>query len=176
MWHRGHSRKPASFAPRHQGMYFSALARQVIYLCQFPSSKLEAEVQALLNRRGFLKLAVSGALASAIPLHSIAQSNTKGKFKAVVFDAFPIFDPRPVAPLAEIAFPGYGQMLSSVWRTRQSSEPRRSSSAATPASRTPFTSTSPSASSTFRPLPSRPIPTHAPTSSCRCPSKPRPTP
>jgi 2-haloacid dehalogenase len=64
-------------------------------------------------------MAVSGALASAIPLQSIAESNRNGKFKAVVFDAFPIFDPRPAAALAEIVFPGHGQTLSNVWRTRQ---------------------------------------------------------
>jgi 2-haloacid dehalogenase len=76
-------------------------------------------VQALLSRRGFLNFAVSGVLASAIPLQSIAQSNTNGKFKAVVFDAFPVFDPRPAMALAETVFPGHGQTLSSVWRTRQ---------------------------------------------------------
>jgi 2-haloacid dehalogenase len=41
------------------------------------------------------------------------------KIKAVVFDAFPIFDPRPVFALAEELFPGKGTELSNVWRTRQ---------------------------------------------------------
>ena len=39
--------------------------------------------------------------------------------KAVAFDAFPIFDPRPVFALAEELFPGKGADLSNAWRTRQ---------------------------------------------------------
>jgi 2-haloacid dehalogenase len=39
--------------------------------------------------------------------------------KAVIFDAFPIFDPRPVAALAEELFPGHGAELSDLWRDRQ---------------------------------------------------------
>jgi 2-haloacid dehalogenase len=41
------------------------------------------------------------------------------RFKAVAFDAFPIFDPRPVCRLAEAFFPGKGAELSNAWRTRQ---------------------------------------------------------
>lgn len=36
-----------------------------------------------------------------------------------MFDAFPVFDPRPVAALAEELFPGKGKELSDAWRTRQ---------------------------------------------------------
>jgi len=39
--------------------------------------------------------------------------------KAIAFDAFPIFDPRPVFALAETLFPGKGAALSDEWRTRQ---------------------------------------------------------
>ncbi|MEP6617938.1 MAG: haloacid dehalogenase type II [bacterium] len=39
--------------------------------------------------------------------------------KAVAFDAFPIFDPRPVAALTERVFPGRGAELTAAWRTRQ---------------------------------------------------------
>ena len=39
--------------------------------------------------------------------------------RAVAFDAFPIFDPRPVFGLAETLFPGKGSALSDAWRTRQ---------------------------------------------------------
>jgi 2-haloacid dehalogenase len=41
------------------------------------------------------------------------------RFAAVVFDAFPIFDPRPVFVAAEELFPGRGTELSNLWRTRQ---------------------------------------------------------
>jgi 2-haloacid dehalogenase len=39
--------------------------------------------------------------------------------KAILFDAFPIFDPRPVFALTERVFPGKGPELSNAWRTRQ---------------------------------------------------------
>jgi len=43
----------------------------------------------------------------------------KNSYKAVAFDAFPIFDPRPVFTLCETLFPGKGLELSNAWRTRQ---------------------------------------------------------
>jgi 2-haloacid dehalogenase len=39
--------------------------------------------------------------------------------KALAFDAFPVFDPRAVVPLAEVAFPGKGGDLVALWRNRQ---------------------------------------------------------
>jgi 2-haloacid dehalogenase len=39
--------------------------------------------------------------------------------EAIVFDAFPIFDPRPIFQLTENMFPGRGKELSDLWRTRQ---------------------------------------------------------
>ncbi|VAW66851.1 Haloacid dehalogenase, type II, partial [hydrothermal vent metagenome] len=41
------------------------------------------------------------------------------KIKAVAFDAFPVFDPRPIFALVEEMFPGKGKALSHAWRTRQ---------------------------------------------------------
>jgi 2-haloacid dehalogenase len=38
------------------------------------------------------------------------------KFAAIAFDAFPIFDPRPVAALCEALFPGRGGDLVNLWR------------------------------------------------------------
>jgi 2-haloacid dehalogenase len=43
----------------------------------------------------------------------------KPLIKAIAFDAFPVFDPRPVVALADQFFPGKGIDLSSEWRTRQ---------------------------------------------------------
>jgi len=54
-----------------------------------------------------LLLAKQRAASAAMPL------------KAVVFDAFPILDPRPVATLAERLLPGQGARLSDLWRIRQ---------------------------------------------------------
>src|SRR5262244_484617 len=57
----------------------------------------------------------TGIWASATSVHAA----TRSKIKAVAFDAFPIFDPRPVFALAETLFPGKGAELSNAWRTRQ---------------------------------------------------------
>ncbi len=51
---------------------------------------------------------------------SNAQSEevTTPSIKAIAFDAFPIFDPRPIAKAAEEAFPGQGRNLMNVWLSR----------------------------------------------------------
>jgi len=46
-------------------------------------------------------------------------SNHSGGIKAIAFDAFPVFDPRPVFSLVESMFPEQGKELSNVWRTKQ---------------------------------------------------------
>src|SRR5262249_48414932 len=43
----------------------------------------------------------------------------KSRIKAIAFDAFPIFDPRPISALAEKLFPVKGAELARQWRTRQ---------------------------------------------------------
>ncbi|MGJ0397342.1 MAG: haloacid dehalogenase type II [Methylocystis sp.] len=70
------------------------------------------------------RLLIQGGLASLIsrpaPAHArraIGAATTR--FKALAFDAFPIFDPRPIAALAETLFPGNGSRLVELWRTRQ---------------------------------------------------------
>jgi 2-haloacid dehalogenase len=69
-----------------------------------------------LDRREFLGLAA----AAVGPLVSAQASALKRtRIKAVAFDAFPIFDPRPIFALAEQLFPGRGAELGNVWRTRQ---------------------------------------------------------
>lgn len=72
-----------------------------------------------LDRRAFLGLtagAVAGTFLEPVPSCAAA---AKAHVQAVAFDAFPIFDPRPVFALAEELFPGRGTELSNVWRTRQ---------------------------------------------------------
>jgi 2-haloacid dehalogenase len=72
-----------------------------------------------IDRRTFLKLAVASIFTPTFLSSSGVQSATKTRFSAVVFDAFPVFDPRPIFGLAERIFPGKGAELSNVWRTRQ---------------------------------------------------------
>lgn len=72
-----------------------------------------------LNRREFLNLATASIATGVLISHPLARAATNPKFKAIAFDAFPIFDPRPVFALAEQLFPGKGAELSNAWRTRQ---------------------------------------------------------
>src|SRR5579859_7801063 len=60
--------------------------------------------------------------AASLVGRSATQAATIGSrpaIKAIAFDAFPVFDPRPVFVLAEELFPGKGAELSDAWRTRQ---------------------------------------------------------
>jgi 2-haloacid dehalogenase len=68
-----------------------------------------------IGRREFSLSAAAGVLSAALP----APAGTAVQVKAVLFDAFPVFDPRPVFALAEEIFPGKGAALSEAWRTRQ---------------------------------------------------------
>jgi 2-haloacid dehalogenase len=72
-----------------------------------------------MHRREFLGV-MAGSVASGLltGLPSARAAASSG-IKAVLFDAFPIFDPGPVFALTEELFPGKGTDLSNVWRTRQ---------------------------------------------------------
>ncbi|MEW6343936.1 MAG: haloacid dehalogenase type II [Paraburkholderia sp.] len=73
------------------------------------------------NRRAFIgaSLAMTSTFAMpsrgehAVPLRAQEQLN------AIAFDAFTLFDPRPVEALAEQLFRGNGTQLVAAWRTRQ---------------------------------------------------------
>src|SRR5262245_18936107 len=71
-----------------------------------------------LDRRTLLALLASGATGGISTL-SLAQSSRTQRFKAIAFDAFPIFDPRPITQLCDQLYPGRGVELANVWRTRQ---------------------------------------------------------
>jgi 2-haloacid dehalogenase len=75
-----------------------------------------------ITRRAFMGRAaasVAAGVLAATPKVLQAGPPVKPQIKAVAFDAFPIFDPRPVFALAEQLFPGKGTDLSNEWRTRQ---------------------------------------------------------
>jgi 2-haloacid dehalogenase len=71
-----------------------------------------------LARREILKL-VTGAVALTGPVASSPPAPARTLAKAIAFDTFPIFDPRPVFAVAEELYPGRGADLSQEWRTRQ---------------------------------------------------------
>lgn len=68
------------------------------------------------NRREFLELAAAGATLSVTG--SALAAGPKGKTKAIVFDAFTVFDIRPIAELANRLLPEKGKELEKLWRTR----------------------------------------------------------
>jgi 2-haloacid dehalogenase len=79
-----------------------------------------------IDRRAFVHRVAGGVGSTAAVLAaSRASASTLGltgrrePVRAVLFDAFPVFDPRPVAALAETEFPGRGAELTALWRTRQ---------------------------------------------------------
>jgi 2-haloacid dehalogenase len=71
------------------------------------------------NRRDFLNL-IAGSMATGLVVSTpLARAAPRPEMKAIAFDAFPIFDPRPVFARVEQLFPGQGTDLSNAWRTRQ---------------------------------------------------------
>lgn len=72
-----------------------------------------------LSRRAVLVHGGKGVLASAlVPSMSFAASESK-RIRAVAFDAFAIFDARPIFQRCESLFPQRGVELANAWRTRQ---------------------------------------------------------
>ncbi len=76
-------------------------------------------MNALLDRRDFIRLGSGAAAGAVLGSASFGTASENSEKHAVAFDAFVLFDPRPVFTLAEELFPGRGAELSNVWRTRQ---------------------------------------------------------
>ena len=72
-----------------------------------------------LRRRDFLALAASSLTAAPVFRTTISQASAEPRVKALAFDAFAIFDPRPVFARVEQLFPGHGAEVSNAWRVRQ---------------------------------------------------------
>jgi 2-haloacid dehalogenase len=71
-----------------------------------------------LNRRQFLNLAAGTVATSLLSTNQPLQAGTRPAIKAIGFDAFTTFDPRPISALADSLFPDKGIELSNLWRTR----------------------------------------------------------
>jgi 2-haloacid dehalogenase len=74
---------------------------------------------ASLDRKTFLGMVAGGMATRVRPSPPSLPISRTPRFRAIAFDAFPIFDPRPVSRLAETLFPGRGAELSNTWRARQ---------------------------------------------------------
>jgi len=72
-----------------------------------------------LNRRESLTLAAAGAATTLVASSPLARAAARPDIKAIAFDGFTTFDPRPIAALAEQLFPSKGAELTNAWRTRQ---------------------------------------------------------
>lgn len=69
-----------------------------------------------LSRRHFLAVTTAAA---AVPPPAPAAPPSTAAIRAIAFDAFPIFDPRPIAAACERMFPERGAALTAAWRARQ---------------------------------------------------------
>jgi 2-haloacid dehalogenase len=73
-----------------------------------------------LTRRDTLGLTASTLATALLPLVSNAEeANKEAKIEIVLFDAFPVFDPRPIFESLETMAPGRGKNLAELWRNRQ---------------------------------------------------------
>jgi 2-haloacid dehalogenase len=72
-----------------------------------------------IDRRDFFTIAAGTAATGFLRAPLAAWRGGRQQFQAIACDAFVIFDPRPVAALAERLFPGKGAELLQHWRARQ---------------------------------------------------------
>ena len=71
-----------------------------------------------LNRRQLIKLIAAGATTSLLSNSVLGQAAAKPNIKAIAFDGFPIFDPRPIFGLTKKLFPEQGNSLAKLWFTK----------------------------------------------------------
>ncbi|HEX4299269.1 MAG TPA: haloacid dehalogenase type II [Gammaproteobacteria bacterium] len=70
-----------------------------------------------IGRRSFLTSTLG--FASLVTLPGTIKAALTSRPRVVLFDAFPVFDPRPVATLVKQLFPTQGEVLAELWRTKQ---------------------------------------------------------
>jgi len=77
------------------------------------------KTNAALDRREFIRITTAGLAMSLSPSFAQALPSSPSRIKAVAFDGFAIFDPRPTVDRANALFPSRGTELANEWRTRQ---------------------------------------------------------
>jgi len=70
------------------------------------------------NRRQFIRESIATAVVGLLYRDKIEAAPIP-RFSALAFDAFPIFDPRPIFAVARSLYPDKGVELVNAWRTRQ---------------------------------------------------------
>ena len=73
----------------------------------------------MMSRRSVLALGAAGMAVGVSAPAWIRGTEEPAAIRAVAFDAFALFDPRPVFNACESMFPGRGAELAILWRTRQ---------------------------------------------------------
>jgi len=68
-----------------------------------------------LNRRQLLKVMAGSAATGLFATSTITQAAIKPDIKAIAFDGFPIFDPRPIFGLVKTLYPEHGKSFSKAW-------------------------------------------------------------
>ncbi|RTL57954.1 MAG: haloacid dehalogenase type II [Rhodocyclaceae bacterium] len=73
------------------------------------------------SRRSFMGLMALSAASPRLLSAAALRGDGSGphRVKALLFDGFPIFDPRPIYKQVEQMYPGQGEAFSNLWRTRQ---------------------------------------------------------
>lgn len=71
------------------------------------------------SRRKFIKTSGLTFVGLVLSANAIASETAKPKIKAVAFDGFAIFDPRPVINKVKVLFPEKGNQLIEIWKTKQ---------------------------------------------------------
>lgn len=72
-----------------------------------------------ISRREFAEAVGLVAVTAMLPVPSLARYSQKYTIKAIAFDGFPIFDPRPIfAAVAEL-FPEKGKQIIEIWKSKQ---------------------------------------------------------
>jgi 2-haloacid dehalogenase len=72
-----------------------------------------------MDRRSFLTGSVGAAIGAAVTVGATAKPRVRKPVRAVLFDAFPLFDPRVAGALAERLYPEKAAPLMQAWRSRQ---------------------------------------------------------
>ncbi|MBS0385704.1 MAG: haloacid dehalogenase type II [Proteobacteria bacterium] len=72
-----------------------------------------------ISRRTLLGAGMAAASGASLAVGSARADAPLLRYRAIAFDAFPIFDPAPVAARVESFFPAVGGQLMNLWRTRQ---------------------------------------------------------
>jgi 2-haloacid dehalogenase len=71
------------------------------------------------DRRAFIAGSLGAVIAGTGLTSAATSAQTSRPIRAVLFDAFALFDLRPLLAIADRCYPGNGAMLVQAWRTRQ---------------------------------------------------------